>query len=549
MSSVTHPAQIIEVTNGTTRTLAAALDALTAAQGAETPQSHGATGDGVADDTTAIQAAINTGKDVFFPHGTYRLTNSLYLNTNGQILSGGAVLTMDNTLGKPCMWIGATDSSGTDNGVGVANVKIRGLRFLGSGARTVGSAGIAFMRATTTILDSVFSWGFAAGVDIRGWSLVNMLLNVDLRQNTNGILDRSSPTTNTSGIGGIDFQASIIVGGRIEQNVKEGVVITSSDVRFIGTEFEGNSSPGLGGTGLDSEVRIGPGPTEGSIDFDDCYFEILGGSTPAAIIQVDALTNRKIALRGGNYYGNDAANRYIIKTSSAGTTQAFSLIGCVCTGFKNYISGAITGNSTAVISPGWADASRDATADLSATAGATIYQIDRLLGVKTGLAWSSTVATGLNAIQLTNGARIKFGGGGTDYLYSDGARVKCDGNVVAFSWLTNGGVFGNFGTVATSLQGGVASTGTAIATKMTNTATLAAGDTITAFYSDNAATIKAKVMGDGSSWQAGVTFANLGTPPNGTVLFCTDATSPSNPATGGGTGAMCVRQNGIWKAL
>jgi len=47
----------------------------------------GAVGDGVADDTTAITAAIATGKSIFFPAGTY-LTDLQTLSTTGQTLFG-----------------------------------------------------------------------------------------------------------------------------------------------------------------------------------------------------------------------------------------------------------------------------------------------------------------------------------------------------------------------------------------------------------------------------------------------------------------------------
>lgn len=50
----------------------------------ETP----AVGDGVTDDTLAIQTALNTGKDVFLPPGTYLTTQPLVLNTVGQRLYG-----------------------------------------------------------------------------------------------------------------------------------------------------------------------------------------------------------------------------------------------------------------------------------------------------------------------------------------------------------------------------------------------------------------------------------------------------------------------------
>jgi hypothetical protein len=48
----------------------------------------GAVGDGVSDDTAAIQAAINTGKAVYLPNGVYKLTSPVTLNTVGQRLFG-----------------------------------------------------------------------------------------------------------------------------------------------------------------------------------------------------------------------------------------------------------------------------------------------------------------------------------------------------------------------------------------------------------------------------------------------------------------------------
>ena len=47
----------------------------------------GAVGDGVANDTAAIQAAINTGKKAYLPKGTYAIS-TLYFNANGQGLIG-----------------------------------------------------------------------------------------------------------------------------------------------------------------------------------------------------------------------------------------------------------------------------------------------------------------------------------------------------------------------------------------------------------------------------------------------------------------------------
>lgn len=42
-----------------------------------------------------------------------------------------------------------------------------------------------------------------------------------------------------------------------------------------------------------------------------------------------------------------------------------------------------------------------------------------------------------------------------------------------------------------------------------------------------------------------VTFANLGTPANGTIVFCSDCTQTS-PVAGSGTGVVARRENGAW---
>jgi hypothetical protein len=48
----------------------------------------GAVGDGVEDDTDEIQAAVNTGKNVYFPSGKYLITNTITISTRGQKFFG-----------------------------------------------------------------------------------------------------------------------------------------------------------------------------------------------------------------------------------------------------------------------------------------------------------------------------------------------------------------------------------------------------------------------------------------------------------------------------
>lgn len=49
----------------------------------------------------------------------------------------------------------------------------------------------------------------------------------------------------------------------------------------------------------------------------------------------------------------------------------------------------------------------------------------------------------------------------------------------------------------------------------------------------------------GSLYMTGVTQANLGTPTNGTFIYCSDCTI-ANPCAAAGSGALAKRLNGVW---
>ena len=68
----------------------------------------GAVGDGVANDTAAVQAAINTGKNIVFPEGTYRV-NNLTQSTNSQSFHGhGQAFLIKNANGPLLTCTGAS---------------------------------------------------------------------------------------------------------------------------------------------------------------------------------------------------------------------------------------------------------------------------------------------------------------------------------------------------------------------------------------------------------------------------------------------------------
>jgi hypothetical protein len=83
----------------------------------------GAVGDGVADDTAAIQAAINTGKSIVFPEGIY-IVSSLNINSKTKLFGLGT-LKKTTVTGTSILNIASND------------VEIDGLTFLGASVDTL----------------------------------------------------------------------------------------------------------------------------------------------------------------------------------------------------------------------------------------------------------------------------------------------------------------------------------------------------------------------------------------------------------------------------
>jgi hypothetical protein len=114
----------------------------------------GAVGDGVTDDTAAIQAAINTGNDVYFPLSAkeiYVVSSQLVVSTTAQRLYGGLEiprLVTANTFGK----IKFTSGLASDFGILVtaAQVCIEGLGFDGINRNVEANSCIEFARITNT---------------------------------------------------------------------------------------------------------------------------------------------------------------------------------------------------------------------------------------------------------------------------------------------------------------------------------------------------------------------------------------------------------------
>jgi hypothetical protein len=163
---------------------------------------YGAVGDGVTDDTAAIQAALNNGaKNVFFPAGNYLTSATLRIVTSGQAILGyGATLT-NASVSASGFLIGSTGAAF----VKTDNVTIEGMTFVGAdtGAGSAYSYAIGVQPPTTT----PYVYG-------GGCSKISVL-NCTASGHAFGVSATAADRLSVTGcrFGGMKYHASLTAGG------------------------------------------------------------------------------------------------------------------------------------------------------------------------------------------------------------------------------------------------------------------------------------------------------------------------------------------------
>lgn len=123
---------------------------------------YGAKGDGKTDDTAAIQSALSGGGRIFFSSGTYLISSTLKISTDGQVIEGES---RANTIIEL-----ANDTTAFN--LNANFLEIRDLQLKGVAVDTNSvSSGIAFTNCTRSRIVNTYITGFGYGIRMQGATL------------------------------------------------------------------------------------------------------------------------------------------------------------------------------------------------------------------------------------------------------------------------------------------------------------------------------------------------------------------------------------------
>lgn len=253
----------------------------------------GAVGDGVTDDTSAIQAALNAcgtagGGVVYFPAGTYRTTSAIESKSSGTIIMGSG---LDSSIidyrgaGGYAVIFGRSDYNPSipAQSANYRRVKLMDLQVKGTNS-TGAAGGIKIHGATRWSMSRVYVHHFASGPGIAfyDYSWVGTLVDPYVEDCERAIwfISHSIDSANQSG------NAMLILGGELGAGCTYGVVVgnelaaveavpsVGSSIVFLGTTIEGTDS-------------WGAWIVEGNaVRFDKVYFENCGADAGVGTIKI-----------------------------------------------------------------------------------------------------------------------------------------------------------------------------------------------------------------------------------------------------------------------
>lgn len=285
---------------------------------------YGALGDGSADDTSEIQAALDAvgtnGGTIFFPEGRYKITSVLTLYRNQRLVGEGSGTSYGGALttGPASSIVLSTDSIAAmqvlnPSSVEHSGVVIENLNFLGNTPTARTGIGVYIQGMNNWVIRNCSFREFNVGFDVDGtldaaWGLVDQCI---FKNNLYGIRGLNGFPSRVTGcnIQSVDVAGTYgIYNGRASQMRLIGLKFDGGDVQvyargaastIIGCHFEGALTASVE---LDGQVAGEDGKSHKVIG---CHFN---ATSAAACVKLDAGIRRPPILFGNTWTSGVALN-------------------------------------------------------------------------------------------------------------------------------------------------------------------------------------------------------------------------------------------------
>ena len=288
----------------------------------------GAVGDGVTDDTAAIQAAINSvktlgGGAVTFPYGNYKVTSSLSVAGNFgyagvQLIGNNSTIT--STSNSPALLIDAYAGGGGASAPEYRiNAVIDGFYFNGPGVGLTSSVGIKAQYSASVIVRNCSIRNFYRGLQGVG-VLISRFDGLNIWSNAIGIDFNYSITPLAFGCNDNHFIAC-----KIWKNTKAIFYSTGGggSVTFDFCEIESNN---LSSTGVTDGAKVIELYLAGKVTFNGCYIEENRGQYNIIYSGQDATGSLNFI--GTQFLLNGTTGYGIFLDNTAGVVNSLTMIGC-----------------------------------------------------------------------------------------------------------------------------------------------------------------------------------------------------------------------------
>lgn len=463
----------------------------------------GAKGDGSTDDTSAINAACASvganGAIVFFPDGVYLTSGAIVPKSNTTLMGSGAGSVLQCT---GAGWALSTPSNfGIVNFYNVTNVRVTNLMIYGTTTADQGhTPKLVYLQSVVGctidhcwLKNSAWEGVWVGGTEANTYNLIIEANQVD---------SVGAPAGTFVGLGALTINATdFVVSANRFTNC--GIAVSCAGTRgaVVGNEINGFTLIGIatGDSSEDGAIAIVGNSITFTADPSIARAGIfLESSSDASPEHFTVVSGNYVRLIGNASYSTAACYR---QTS----------------GQYGHFSGNVA--EISVRGVGFQTQSAPSRSNVTVFADNTVYLLSES-GSSVG--FNGFTSTGQTLTLRSSGNKV-FGTTRANSSY-------------AFDYNQNGG-----GTIDVIMSGDMTTEGNVRCGTLNYSASET--DNIPLFESTHTNTTWTR-----KPYLTGVAFSSLGSPGNGTMVFCYDGTPGSNPLTSGGTGCLAVRQNGTWVA-